>query len=394
MNGFNWVDIVILLLFASAVYFGTRLGFFRLLFAFGGFFAALFLSGWILPHILPIHNHTLLSIINGNLVVLAAGFVAVKGYGYGNRLHLSLGHSGKYKGRYKLESVAGISLSLSSAVLAVWLLGAGIGALPLVGLSNTVNESYFIRLFDRHFPAAPTVFEGLTASFNPNAAAQVYAKASPDTSIGTAPLPPATQAVKRSGTSVVHIEGFGCGGIVDGSGFVVAPGLVATNAHVIAGVRRPIIKHDGESFSSEPVLFDPNLDFAVLKVPGLQTAPLSMDNSDLPDNTYAYIISFPKSIFTVTPGRITESLPVQGNNIYGLGSVKRNIYVLNVTTNHGSSGGPVVLPDGKVGGMVFAMSTTNSSYAYALVAGDFAHDISIAKHAGAGIGTGACYAGE
>lgn len=390
MTGFNWVDIVILLLFASAVYFGVRLGFFRLLFVFGGFFAALFLAGWILPHLLPIHNGTVLAVVNGNLVILAAIFAAVKGYGLGSRAHLSLERGGMRK----LESAAGVSLSLGSAVINVWLLGAAIGALPLVSLSNSVNESYFIRLFDRHFPAAPTVFEGLTTSLNPNEAPQVYVKASPGTSIGVAPLPPATEAVKKAGASAVHIESFSCGGIVDGSGFVVGPELVATNAHVVAGVRRPIIKYGTESFASQPVLFDPNLDFAVLKVPGLKAAPLALDTSDLPDDTGVDIISFPQSIFTVAPGRITESLPVQGNNIYGLGSVGRNIYILHTVTNHGSSGGAVVLPDGKVAGMVFAMSTTDKSYAYALVASDFAADIAQAAHAGGVIGTGACYAGE
>src|SRR5665213_1034032 len=46
-------------------------------------------------------------------------------------------------------------------------------------------------------------------------------------------------AVAKDEASVVKIEGDGCGGTVEGSGFIVSPGLVATNAHVVAGVTHP-----------------------------------------------------------------------------------------------------------------------------------------------------------
>lgn len=390
MVGFNWVDVIIVLLFASAVFFGFRVGFLRLFLTFGGFFLGLFLSGLVLPHILPIHNRTVLAIVNGNLVLIVAVFGALKGYDQGKKVHASL----KASRLHFVESLAGVTLSFSSAVITIWLIAAAIGALPFVGFSNAMNGSFFIQLFDRHFPAAPSVFSGFSTLVDPNITPKVYIKALPDASIGSAPLPPATNAVLQTGQSVVRITSFGCGGIIDGSGFVIAPGLVATNAHVIAGVTRPIVKYRNQSFSSYPVLFDPNLDFAVLKVPSLNAPATTIDSFNVFGKAAIDIIGYPASIYTITPGQIVDSLPVEGSNIYGLGAIVRSIYIIQANISAGSSGSPAVLPNGTVAGMVFARSTINPRYAYALTANEFTSAIATAEHAKTHIGTGTCYAGE
>ena len=114
MAGFNWVDVIILLLLANAFYNGLRIGFLTLLFTFCGFFGALFLGGWLFPHLLPIHDKTWLAIINGNLVLIFAVYAALKGLDLGKRLHLS------FKGKYHaVESSADVILSVGSALIAI-----------------------------------------------------------------------------------------------------------------------------------------------------------------------------------------------------------------------------------------------------------------------------------
>lgn len=387
MLGFNWVDIIILLLLALAVYKGLRIGFLALVLTFGGLFAALFFGGWLFPRILPISDKTLLAVVNVNLVLLFAALVAIRCFEYGRRLHISLG-----KGKiHALESAAGVVISVGSTLAIIWMLAAAIGALPFAGLSNSANDSFIVQALDRHLPAVPAVFEGLTGAVSPNSVPQIIIKQLPNSSIGSAPLPAATPAVVGAGASVVRITSFGCGGIVDGSGFVIAPGLVATNAHVIAGVKRPIIKYRLQSIEGVPVFFDPRLDFAILQVKGLEAPPLRIASDNAAPGTAVYAIGYPKSIYTLSPGLVRRSLHVLGKNIYGLGSFDKDIYELQINVQSGSSGGPVVTKNGVATGLIFGRASSGGD-GYALSIAGLMDEIHQAGSSTTRVGTGACLA--
>ncbi|HSX45931.1 MAG TPA: trypsin-like peptidase domain-containing protein [Candidatus Saccharimonadia bacterium] len=274
MLGFNWVDLIILLLLASAVYGGLKIGLFTLLFVFGGFFGTIFLGGWLFPHIFPFHDHTLLTIVNANLVLITSSFAALKGYDVGQRLHYSL------KGRWhRYESLLGLTLSISSCLLLVWLLGAAFGRLPFVGISNSANSSFFVQKLDRIMPPMPAFMAEFDKQIDPNTPPFVFAQPKPraDFDFSQADY---DKAVGKGTPSVVRITGFGCGGVVSGSGFVVGQGLVATSAHIVAGVKRPIVKYNDHSYEGVPVVFDAGLDLAVLRVAGLDAPVLQLAGSD------------------------------------------------------------------------------------------------------------------
>src|SRR5581483_9659842 len=103
MATFNWVDVILILLLAAAAYYGLRIGLLTLLLMIGGFFSALFITGWLLAHLLPIHDPALLTIVNLNLALIIALFASFKGLDYGKNIHLSLS-----KGKLRsLESLTG-----------------------------------------------------------------------------------------------------------------------------------------------------------------------------------------------------------------------------------------------------------------------------------------------
>src|SRR4051812_27532243 len=133
----NWIDLIILLLLASAVYGGLRIGFLRVLFFFGGFFCALVFKGWVFSRLFAIHNKNLLAIINGNLILIFAVYIAFKGYDLGKRVHFSLNKNGWRR----LESTAGVTLSVGSALIIIWLIGGQLGTLPFAGLSNSASDA-------------------------------------------------------------------------------------------------------------------------------------------------------------------------------------------------------------------------------------------------------------
>ncbi len=391
MFGFNWIDGLIIIALASAFYYGIKIGVVSLFFCFASFFVALFAFGWLLPHIYSIGDNSVLAVINGNLVLAAAVLAAIWGYRLGRRMHAKLKHHLDW---HRAESLVGLTLSLSSALLVVWLLAAGIGSLPFGWLSNSANNSFIVKKLNLLLPAAPTVFEEFARYVNPNYPLQVFDKLAPNSSIGIAQLPSGVpQAVRNDSSRVVRVTSFGCGGIVDGSGFVVSKDLVATNAHVIAGIRHPVVKLGSQGYVSTPVLFDPNQDIALLYIRGLKVEPLIFSASPLSINQTVYAAGFPKSIYRISPGRVLNNYPVVGSNIYGLGSITWPSYELSVNITNGSSGGPLLKADGHVAGIIFAQSKNKPFIGYALTTSNLMGDIQKLGSSINSAGTGSCYKG-
>jgi uncharacterized protein YacL len=97
----------------------------------------MFLGGWLFPHLLPIHSQTLLTIVNGNLVLIFAIVMAIIGFHLGQYLHISFT---KRRLRY-IENALSVILSLSFGLIAIWLITSMIGRLPFAGFSNSANDS-------------------------------------------------------------------------------------------------------------------------------------------------------------------------------------------------------------------------------------------------------------
>lgn len=387
MFGFNWVDLIIVVLLVVAMIGGIRVGLTTLLFIVVGFFAALFLGGWFFPHVLPIHDRTLLTIINGNLVLIFAVYIAVKGFDLGQHFRYLLGE-GKL---YTLESRLGVIITISAVLIGVWLIGAALGRLPFAGISNSVNDAYIVRQLDTHLPPVPAVFALFDKQVNPNAQPYVF-DASQTNLTGTYNTPPFKLAESHAKSSTVRVTSFGCGGLVSGSGFVVDPEYVVTNAHVVAGVKRPVIKYDNRSYGAITVLFDQNLDFAVLKVKGLPAAPLTLANTNVESGTPVVVLGYPNGNFKLGGGIVRNDIKLFGRNIYDLAVVARQIYEVQTYINTGSSGGPIVLADGRVAGMIFAKSEQNDNYAFALTSTSLIDELNHAERSDQPVNTGVCLA--
>lgn len=387
MFGFNWVDLIILLLLGLAIYKGMQIGLSVQLFIVVGFFGGLFLAGWTFPHLLPIHDRTLLTIVNGNLVLIFAVYLAIKGLDLGMHFRYLLGE-GKL---YKVESKAGILVSIAAVLVLVWLLGSVVGRLPFEGLSNSFNDARIIRTMNENLPQIPAVFAVFNKQVNPNAPPYVFGGQPTELSplINT---PEFRIADNRAKQSTVRITSFGCGGVVSGSGFVIGPGLVATNAHVIAGVKNPIIKYNNHSYSGYPVLFNPNVDFAILKVDDLPAAPLDLVTSDIPVDTAVSVLGYPGGNYRLSGGKIHENIILSGRNIYDLGLIDRDVYEIQTKVDSGSSGGPVITSDGRVAAVLFAKSDIDSTYGYAVTTKSLLGEINQGRTSTARIGTGSCLA--
>jgi S1-C subfamily serine protease len=163
--------------------------------------------------------------------------------------------------------------------------------------------------------------------------------------------------VERAGSSTVKVIGTACGLGVEGSGWVAGPGLVVTNAHVVAGEDdTTVTPPEGGELGAEAVHYDPENDLAVLQVDGLGAPGLPLAPSPA-RGTEAAVLGYPENgPLTATPARLGRTAEVISEDSYGRGPVRRTMTSFRGSVRHGNSGGPAVDAAGRVLTTVFAAS--------------------------------------
>jgi S1-C subfamily serine protease len=193
---------------------------------------------------------------------------------------------------------------------------------------------------------------------------------------------------------VVKVLGTACGLGIEGSGWVAAPGLVVTNAHVVAGEQDTTVQVDGNppGLDAQVVDFDPHDDIAVLRVQGLDEPPLRLA-SDPAVGTAAAILGYPlDGQFDAKPGRIGQTEDVSTEDAYGNGPIMRSITALRGRVRPGNSGGPMVDRAGQVVATVFAAITSapTGEGGFAVPNAQVRRQLRVAASQNSGVGTGPC----
>jgi S1-C subfamily serine protease len=209
-----------------------------------------------------------------------------------------------------------------------------------------------------------------------------------------ADVPPPTRRilrdpdVKAAGRSVVRVLGTACGLAIQGSGWVAAPGLVVTNAHVVAGEDDTTVKvNGGDELDANAVIFDPHNDVALLRVAGLDAPALPLATRGEAGTPVA-ILGFPEDgPFRAVAGRLGLTRTVLSQDAYGNGPVKRRMTSLRGAIKPGNSGGPVVEDDGSVVATVFAATTRGPKGGFGVPSGIVASALSASRRL---VDTGPC----
>ncbi len=297
-----------------------------------------------------------------------------------------------------VDSAGGAAVSALAVLLIAWLIGSAVAYAPFPTISGQVNNSAVLRIVDRLMPPTANVmfsnFRSLLASgpyapvFGALGAEGVLAVAPPNNAVLT------SAGLTRDRGSIVKVEGIApsCSHKIEGSGFVYAPGHVLTNAHVVAGVTQDqqVFTSEGAAFNAHVVLYDPQLDIAVLDVPGLGAAPLRFAGP-APAGADAIVAGYPLDRpFDAVPARIGGSERATSPNIYQSAQVTREIYSIRADVRPGNSGGPLLTPGGRVDGVVFAAAISVPSTGYALTAAEVAHDAAAGANASASVSTQGC----
>ena len=292
-----------------------------------------------------------------------------------------------------IDRVLGAVVGGSALLVGAWLGASLLTNVPSPTLQRQIRGSSIVAELNSELPAAPTVIAKLGRAIEPNGFPQVFTGLEPSPAADTQ-LPSVgaiTPAVQKDMASVVKIEGRGCGGIVEGSGFVTGNELVTTNAHVVAGVSDLTVVDQTGKHRAIVVSFDSDLDLAVLRITGLTDAPLTLASSDVPIGTTGAVLGYPGGgPFSASPAAVNDSFAATGRNIYGEGTTTRQVYSLAATVVPGNSGGPLINKDGTVIGVVFAKSSTYNNVGYALTMSKVFQEISQASTRTTALSTGSC----
>ncbi len=290
----------------------------------------------------------------------------------------------------------GIGVAVVATLLTLWLVASTFANSSSTTLNKALASSHVLRAMDGVLPPPPSVFSQAQGFLTTQGFPPVFAQLAP-ASAGPVALPADAAlraAVVADGNSTVKVVGIGCGQIQEGSGFVVAPGMVVTNAHVIAGIGHPTVEDRSGSHDTTVVSFNPSYDLAVLRVPGLQDPALPLVPTLVDRGTQAAVLGYPGGgSFSVGPAGVMAEFDAQGRDIYGQGLTVRRVYEIQADVRPGNSGGPLVLPDGRVIGVVFSRSTTDVTVGYALVSPDVLAKVLAVRPAAPAVGTGACTPG-
>ena len=287
------------------------------------------------------------------------------------------------------DKVVGAMAAPLAVVMGIWLL-----VLPPLGevtgsLSGLTRHSALARSIDAALPEPPEASQALRRLAGPGGAPHVFNGLIPALETGPPPREPGLgpQAVARVSASTVKVEGVACRFERDGSGFAVAPDLVVTNAHVVAGQRRTtVVRPDGRRLAAEVTVFDPARDLALLEVPGLGQAPLPLATGKVGSTAAVFGHPDGQIALEISPAAIRQQVNALGRDLYELGVTRRAVYVLAADLAPGDSGGALVDADGQVVGVAFAISRENAGTAYALAVSELRDVLAAERKAPASTG--------
>lgn len=328
------------------------------------------------------------------LMALALVFAVA---GVGNLIGLRIGHALRIRqgpGR-TVDAVAGAAFGTAVVMAVSWAVGYAVSTSTLPYISTVVRESVVLARVDSVMPTrAGDLLRSFTDTLttdvfpqylDPFQAEVIPSTQSPDESVLR------RRGVRAARDSVVTVRGEAeCRRTVEGSGFVIAADRVMTNTHVVAGVSAPIVTLGDRRLRATTVVFDEDLDLAVLAVPGMNGRPLRFDTR-AEEGDPAAVLGFPENgPFDARAARIRARIDLRGPDIRGRGRVARDVFSIRALVRSGNSGGPLVSEDGDVVGVIFAASISDEETGYAVTAAEAFPVAREGIRAADAVGTGAC----
>jgi S1-C subfamily serine protease len=284
-------------------------------------------------------------------------------------------------------------------LLIAWVVGSVLNGSPFPVVDQQVNNSLALQTLDKFMPTpAKTMFSDFRRLLAENSTyAQVFSGIGAEHILaipGPDPTVVNSAGFRAAADRVVRVQGVApsCERQIEGSGFVISPNHIMTNAHVVAGVtQHQTVTAGDRTLDATVVFYDPQVDVAVLYVPGLDLSPLRFAGQANPGEN-AVVAGYPLDATRLhaAPARIGGIQNAQGPNIYQTSTVTRQIYEIRAVVESGNSGGPLLSSDGTVYGVVFAAAVGVNDTGFALTAAQVQADAQAGEHSTAAVSTMGC----
>jgi S1-C subfamily serine protease len=300
------------------------------------------------------------------------------------------------RGLRTFDSMIGVVLQIVAVLVAAWMLTYPLQSSDQPNLAAAVRGSKVLKEVNDVAPSwlrsVPTRLSalldtsGLPDVLQPFGRTPIVAVDAPDAALADSPV------VAAARPSVMKIRGVApsCQKVLEGSGFIVAPNRVMSNAHVVAGSESVTVESDGQTYDAVVVSYDPQADISILDVPGLQSAPLPFAEAPAQTGTDAVVMGYPGGgDFVATPARVREIIELNGPDIYHTQTVTREVYTIRGSVRQGNSGGPMINREGQVLGVVFGAAVDDADTGFVLTASEVSRQLAMIGNT-ARVPTGAC----
>ncbi|WP_020497218.1 MarP family serine protease [Sciscionella marina] len=368
----NWVDVLVILLAISVALIGAKQGLVVTLPAIVLMLAGAVVGIKLAPSLVSgIESLGLRAALSVGIPVLLAAVGETIGVYLGRLL----------KKRVTNRHVAGVDNALGAVLQAAvvlvvaWFVLLSLTGMPgMPGLVSAINSSKVLAGVNTLMPqAAKDLPSELRRQLNFPGFPTVESPFT-QTPVGGEVGPPNT-ALQRSAVvrkvrpSVVKVRGRApsCSRALEGSGFVVSPGKIMTNAHVVAGTTSTTVESANGTYTARVVYYDPEVDVAILSAPSLHARPLEFSSQEASTGQDAIVLGYPlDGPYTAVAAKVREDQALRIPDIYESQRVTRQVYILRATVRSGNSGGPLITPGGSVLGVVFGAGVNDSETGYAL----------------------------
>jgi S1-C subfamily serine protease len=360
------LDLIIVLLLVAAGVGGYRLGFVARAASWAGMLVGLFLAARLMPRVIESLGE---DASRPGLLLVAAGLL-LGGAAIGQALGLLVGSRAQTgittTAGQRVDRLGGAVAGVVGSLVIVWLLVPA-GADMSGWQARAVRQSAIVGGLTDALPPAPDATRTLRRLLG-DGYPQVFEGLDPSPEVG--PVPEQTglsqEAAQALSGSIVKVVGEACGRIQEGTGWVVQPGVVVTNAHVVAGEPETALqRQDGSEVTGTLVAFDPERDLAVLASPelGLPALPVGESAVDQRGAVFGHPGGGPLEL---SPFVTRQRIRAVGTDIYGSPGTERDVLVLAADLAPGDSGSPVIDTAGQVVGVAFAIAPDRDGVAYAL----------------------------
>ena len=391
------LDLILIVIVAAFAVSGYRQGFIVGVLSFFGFVGGALLGAEFGPAISRalVGGQTQQDIV---AVVLLVSF-AVIGQFIASSIGAAMRSTVTWRSATAVDSVGGSVVSMVSVLLIAWVVGSVLNGSPFPVVDQQVNNSLALQTLDKFMPTpAKTMFSDFRRLLANNSTyAQVFSGIGAERILAIpAPDPNVVNSAgfRAAEDRVVRVQGVApsCQRSIEGSGFVISRDHIMTNAHVVAGVtQHQTVTAGGRTLDATVVYYDPQVDVAVLYVPGLNLSPLRFAGQANPGDN-AVVAGFPLDATRLhaEPARIGGIQNAQGPNIYQTATVTRQIYEIRAIVESGNSGGPLLASDGTVYGVVFAAAVGVDDTGFALTAAQVRADAQAGEHSTSAVSTMGC----